>query len=372
MKKLFGPFITHATIRILPPTLFSKQYVIVYLSSMKFVTLLIISVWALVARPLYSKPFPSFSIFHFTSLPDLKSNETRKSEVKCENGVCRIEAPTSNGLRGGFDNTESKIDELMKLGWSKDDATRALTENNNDVEAAALWLEAEQEELEEQKPLLAKLVNSGWNEEISKIALKENNGNLTAAMEMLESEEKNMLTNFENSVQDMLNNGWDEIVARQALLAQWHLDKAKFNGENTTVPREVLDGIRPTLKKLNETQPVDTAKSKQGQKSSQKATARKPETKPARKEDVVFDVTLSNLQKVVLDSDVPVLLDVYADWCGPCKQLGPMLEDAAVRAGGLFRLAKVNSDKERDIVECLQVTGLPTVYAVVKGKLSDR
>lgn len=86
----------------------------------------------------------------------------------------------------------------------------------------------------------------------------------------------------------------------------------------------------------------------------------------------MFDVTAANFQKVVLESPVPVLLDVYADWCGPCKQLGPVLEQAAIRAGGMFRLAKVNSDQQRAVAEALKVTGLPTVYTVNKGKLNDK
>lgn len=323
-------------------------------------------------------PVPSrctFSTFQFlaSSSGHPKQNVTKKQQVKCGNGVCSLSPTLSKiEIRGGFDGAEEdKIKELQKLGWSKEDASRALAESENDVATAAQLLETEQDQIEEQRPLLIQLTKLGWNEEISKIALKENNGNLTAAMEMLENEEKTMLTNFENSVHDMINNGWDEVVARQALLAQWHLDKAKFNGENTTVPREVLDGIRPTLKKLNETQSSQKTQKKKQPEPGIKSK-KGVETKRAEKEDVVFEVNANNLQKIVLDSDVPVLLDVYADWCGPCKQLGPMLEDAAMRAGGLFRLAKVNSDKERSVVECLQISGLPTVYAVVKGKLTDR
>lgn len=59
--------------------------------------------------------------------------------------------------------------------------------------------------------------------------------------------------------------------------------------------------------------------------------------------------------QLVIESPVPVLLDVYADWCGPCKQLTPALEEMAVRSGGMFRLAKLNSDKNRGVVEMLQV-----------------
>ena len=75
---------------------------------------------------------------------------------------------------------------------------------------------------------------------------------------------------------------------------------------------------------------------------------------------------------MVLESPVPVLVDVYADWCGPCKQLGPILEEAAVNSGGMFRLAKVNSDTERALSEALNVQGLPTVFSVNSGKFTDR
>ena len=73
-----------------------------------------------------------------------------------------------------------------------------------------------------------------------------------------------------------------------------------------------------------------------------------------------------------MDAKVPVLVDVYADWCGPCKQLGPVLETAATKSGGMFHLIKINSDKHREIAETLGVTGLPSVFAVNKGKVTDR
>lgn len=91
--------------------------------------------------------------------------------------------------------------------------------------------------------------------------------------------------------------------------------------------------------------------------------------KAAKKEDVVFQATSSNIQKLVLESPVPVLLDVYADWCGPCKALTPALEEMAVKAGGMFRLVKLNTDQERNLSTALEVTSLPTVFGVKDGKI---
>uniref|UniRef100_A0A7S4ARI3 Thioredoxin domain-containing protein n=1 Tax=Pseudo-nitzschia australis TaxID=44445 RepID=A0A7S4ARI3_9STRA len=91
--------------------------------------------------------------------------------------------------------------------------------------------------------------------------------------------------------------------------------------------------------------------------------------KPAKKEDVVFEATTAELQQLVLESPVPVLLDIYADWCGPCKVLGPALEDMAIKSGGMFRLVKVNSDNERPVSQALEVTALPTVFGIKDGKI---
>ncbi|KAG7350359.1 thioredoxin domain containing protein [Nitzschia inconspicua] len=91
--------------------------------------------------------------------------------------------------------------------------------------------------------------------------------------------------------------------------------------------------------------------------------------KPALKESVVFEATTAQLQELVLESPVPVLLDIYADWCGPCKVLGPALEEMAIKSGGMFRLVKVNSDNERPVSQALEVTALPTVFGIRDGKI---
>mmetsp|Transcript_27415 Transcript_27415/g.40477 ORF Transcript_27415/g.40477 Transcript_27415/m.40477 type:complete len:615 (-) Transcript_27415:665-2509(-) len=90
---------------------------------------------------------------------------------------------------------------------------------------------------------------------------------------------------------------------------------------------------------------------------------------PATKSDVVFEATTSQIQELVLESPVPVLLDAYAPWCGPCKALTPALEEMAVKSGGAFRLVKVNTDNERAISTALEVTALPTIFAIKDGKV---
>ncbi|OEU21643.1 hypothetical protein FRACYDRAFT_287510, partial [Fragilariopsis cylindrus CCMP1102] len=91
--------------------------------------------------------------------------------------------------------------------------------------------------------------------------------------------------------------------------------------------------------------------------------------KPAKREDVIFEATTAQIQELVLESPVPVLLDIYADWCGPCKVLGPALEDMAIKSGGMFRLVKINSDNEKPVSQALEVTALPSVYGVRDGKI---
>jgi thiol-disulfide isomerase/thioredoxin len=128
-----------------------------------------------------------------------------------------------------------------------------------------------------------------------------------------------------------------------------------------SVPAEVLAKIRPTLKKTNETASKGTTS---GTSSASKKSL-PPAPKEAKKEDCVFEGSAQDFQKLVMDSSVPVLVDIYADWCGPCKQLGPVLENAAMKSGGMFRLVKINSDKHRELAETFGVQGIEcTVHTV--------
>jgi putative thioredoxin len=69
--------------------------------------------------------------------------------------------------------------------------------------------------------------------------------------------------------------------------------------------------------------------------------------------------------------EVPVLVDFWASWCGPCKQLTPVLEKLVLQAGGLVKLVKVNADENQDLCQQLRVQSLPTVYAFKNGQPVD-
>jgi putative thioredoxin len=85
----------------------------------------------------------------------------------------------------------------------------------------------------------------------------------------------------------------------------------------------------------------------------------------------VVDVTEATFQTEVLDRSfqVPVVLDLWAEWCGPCKQLSPVLERLAVEGGGSWVLAKIDVDANQAIAQALRVQGIPAVKAVFQGQI---
>ena len=97
------------------------------------------------------------------------------------------------------------------------------------------------------------------------------------------------------------------------------------------------------------------------------------QTKPAAAGDLIRDVTEADFMKDVIEAsrEVPVIVDFWAPWCGPCKTLGPALEAAVTAAKGKVRMAKVNVDENQSIAAQLRIQSIPTVYAFWQGKPVD-
>ena len=87
----------------------------------------------------------------------------------------------------------------------------------------------------------------------------------------------------------------------------------------------------------------------------------------------VFDATAQNFEAEVLQRSLqtPVLIDFWAEWCQPCKTLGPILEKLAEDFGGAFRLAKVDVEAEQELGAAFQIRSIPTVVLVKDGQLVD-
>lgn len=79
-----------------------------------------------------------------------------------------------------------------------------------------------------------------------------------------------------------------------------------------------------------------------------------------------YKFTAANFEEEVLNSKIPVLVDFYADWCGPCKMMAPIVESLAESFDGKVKVGKLNIDEEMDIAQKYRVMSIPT-FIVFKG-----
>ena len=85
----------------------------------------------------------------------------------------------------------------------------------------------------------------------------------------------------------------------------------------------------------------------------------------------VKKVTTDTFRKDVIESDKPVVVDFWAEWCGPCKKLSPILEEVAQELDGEVTIAKVNVDEERNLGAMFQIMSIPNVLIFNHGEKVD-
>jgi thioredoxin 1 len=86
--------------------------------------------------------------------------------------------------------------------------------------------------------------------------------------------------------------------------------------------------------------------------------------------DLIKHITDQSFEADVLQSDTPVLVDYWAEWCGPCKMIAPILDDVANGYQGKLQIAKMNVDENRDIPAKFGIRGIPTLMLFKGGQLA--
>ena len=81
----------------------------------------------------------------------------------------------------------------------------------------------------------------------------------------------------------------------------------------------------------------------------------------------ILHITKENFEQEVLKSDVPVLVDFWADWCGPCKALAPRLEEADQKLASSVKIAKINIDSQEELAAQFRVMSIPTLILFKNG-----
>ncbi len=83
----------------------------------------------------------------------------------------------------------------------------------------------------------------------------------------------------------------------------------------------------------------------------------------------VLKLTDENFENEVLNSDKVCLVDFYADWCGPCKMMSPIIEEIADELGDKVKVGKVNSDENMELAEKYQIMSIPTIMIIKNGQV---
>lgn len=86
----------------------------------------------------------------------------------------------------------------------------------------------------------------------------------------------------------------------------------------------------------------------------------------------VLHIKEDNFEQEVLKSDLPVLVDFWAEWCGPCRAIGPIIEEIALELAGKLKVAKVNVDDAQELAAKFNVMSIPTLLIFKNGELVEQ
>ena len=85
-----------------------------------------------------------------------------------------------------------------------------------------------------------------------------------------------------------------------------------------------------------------------------------------------INVTNATFEEEVLKSELPVMVDFWAPWCGPCKMLGPVVAEIAEEQAGKLKVCKVNVDEEGELARRFKVSSIPTVMVFKNGEMTNK
>ena len=86
----------------------------------------------------------------------------------------------------------------------------------------------------------------------------------------------------------------------------------------------------------------------------------------------VIEITDGNFEEAVLNSDTPIVVDFWAEWCGPCKMIAPSLEQLADEHVGTFKVGKLNVDDNRETAMKYGIRSIPTLLVIKEGNVAEQ